>query len=215
MIKLKKNINCLLCNSSTKLFHENKGNKYYRCENCFSIMLDPSNYISKEEEKERYKTHNNDVDDTGYQKFVSPIVEGVKHNYNTNHIGLDYGAGTGPVITSLLEKESYQVKLYDPYFHNEPKNLQKKYDYIICSEVIEHFYNPYNEFKALKDMLNIGGSIFCMTSLYDEDIDFKNWYYKNDETHVFFYHKKALEWIKNEFNFSDLAIDEKLIKLTK
>ncbi|MGO1820189.1 MAG: hypothetical protein ACTH0S_10965 [Senegalia sp. (in: firmicutes)] len=64
-------------------------------------------------------------------------------------------------------------------------------------------------------MLNIGGSIFCMTSLYDEDIDFKNWYYKNDETHVFFYHKKALEWIKNEFNFSDLAIDEKLIKLTK
>ncbi len=178
-------------------------------------MLDPSNYLTNEEEKERYEAHNNDVNDTRYQKFVSPIVEGVKDNYNTNHTGLDYGAGTGPVITSLLEKKGYDVKLYDPFFHNYSENLCKKYDYIICSEVMEHFHNPYYEFKSLTKILNSKGTIFCMTSLYNEDINFENWYYKNDPTHVFFYHKKALEWIKNKFSFSDLQIDGKLIKLIK
>ena len=38
-------------------------------------MLDPLDYVSQEEEKERYKNHNNDVNGPRYQKFVSPIVE--------------------------------------------------------------------------------------------------------------------------------------------
>ncbi|SDK13343.1 Methyltransferase domain-containing protein [Alkalibacterium thalassium] len=178
-------------------------------------MLDPLDYLSQEEEKERYKNHNNDVNDPRYQKFVSPIVEKVRDHYDTNHLGLDYGAGTGPVITSLLEKEGYALRLYDPFFHLYPKKLSIKYDYIICSEVIEHFHHPYEEFKSLAEMLKPKGSIFCLTSLYNEEIDFETWYYKNDDTHVFFYHKKALEWIRNKFDFSDFFIDGKLIKLTK
>ncbi len=54
-------------------------------------MLDPLDYLSQEEEKERYKNHNNDVNDPRYQKFVSPIVEKVRDHYDTNHLGLDYG----------------------------------------------------------------------------------------------------------------------------
>lgn len=215
VIELTRSLKCLLCNFKTKLFYEDKNKKYFKCENCFSIMLDPFNYLTSKEEKERYKTHNNDINDISYQKFVSPIVESVKENYDVNHIGLDYGSGTGPVITSLLEKEGYDVKLYDPFFHRYPENLCKKYDYIICSEVVEHFHHPYDEFNSLNEMLNPKGIIFCMTSTYDENIDFKNWYYKNDPTHVFFYHKKALEWIKKKFGFSDLRIDGKLIKLIK
>ena len=136
-------------------------------------MLDPLDYLSQEEEKERYKNHNNDVNDPRYQKFVSPIVEKVRDHYDTNHLGLDYGAGTGPVITSLLEKEGYALRLYDPFFHLYPKNLSIKYDYIICSEVIEHFHHPYEEFKSLAEMLKQKGSIFCLTSLYNEEIDFE------------------------------------------
>lgn len=206
---------CLLCSHKTKLFYEFRNNNYYQCQGCSSLMLDPANYPSWEEEKEIYKTHNNDVKDIRYQNFVSPIVEAVKSSYNKNHKGLDFGAGTGPVITSLLEKEVYEINLYDPFFHFYPENLQKKYDYIICCEVIEHFHNPYDEFRKLTNMLSSKGSIFCMTSLYDESINFKNWNYKNDETHVFFYHKKALEWIKKEFAFSKLEIEGKLIKLRK
>lgn len=210
-----KNINCLLCNSNTSFFYEKRNKTYYKCEKCSSIMLDPLDHVSLEEEKERYETHNNDIEDISYQNFVSPIVESIKKTYNTGHIGLDYGAGPGPVVKSLLEKEGYNIKLYDPYFHYYPKNLYDKYDFIILSEVIEHFNNPYKEFLKLSNLLKKGGALVCMTSIYDEGIDFDKWSYKNDKTHVFFYHKKALEWIKAEFKFSNLEVDGKLIKLSK
>lgn len=110
MIKLIDSLKCILCNSNTNLFYTNKNKKYYKCEYCSSINLDPHTLIN---------------------------------------------------------------------------------------------------------MLNSKGSLFCMTSIYDESIDFDRWNYKNDQTHVFFYHRKALEWIKNEFNFSKLEIGHKLIKLIK
>lgn len=215
MTKGKKTSTCLLCDGQTKLFYQSKSKHYYKCENCLALMLDPGDYLNSQEEKERYETHNNDIDDIRYQSFVSPIVESVRASYGTNHLGLDYGAGTGPVITSLLEKEGYQLKLYDPYFHYYPENLLKKYDYIVCCEVIEHFHKPYKEFASLSNMLKPGGAIFSMTEIYNEEIDFKTWYYKNDDTHVFFYHKKSLEWIKKEFGFAHLEIEGRLIKLKK
>ncbi len=207
--------NCLLCNSEVYLFYKELNKHYFKCKNCHSIMLNPTDYISNDEEKSRYETHNNDVDDVRYQQFVSPIVNGVIANYNNNHLGLDFGAGTGPVITSELKKAGYNLNLYDPYFHNYPENLKINYDYIVCCEVMEHFYNPYVEFKKLSKMLNPKGSIFCMTEIYDETIDFANWYYKNDDTHVFFYHKKAIQWIKLEFDFKTVDINKRLIKFSK
>lgn len=206
---------CPLCQSKGQEFQEYRNRQYYRCEKCSSIFLDPSDYLSKQGEKDRYETHNNDVEDKGYQKFVSPIVEKVKEDYLPNHKGLDYGAGTGPVIASVLEKEGYQINLFDPYFHNHPENLKMSYDYIVCCEVMEHFYQPYQEFESLYDLLKPGGTLYCMTSLYHEDIDFKGWHYKDDITHVFTYHKKAIEWIKNEFGFSQVEIDGRLIQFKK
>jgi hypothetical protein len=50
-----------------------------------------------------------------------------------------------------------------------------------------------------------------MTDIYNENIDFHKWYYKNDLTHVFIYHKKTIEWIKNNIGFDDVFIDERLI----
>ena len=208
-------LKCLLCDFDTKIFYKEKNREFYKCDNCFSIMLNPINYISNKDEKERYETHNNDVDDIRYQNFVSPIVKSVKKDYKPSHIGLDFGAGTGPVITSLLEKEGYKLNLYDPYFHNYPKNLNKKYDFIVCCEVIEHFYNPFEEFKLMSEILNSNGRLYCMTSLYDESINFEDWYYKNDETHVFFYHKKALEWICAKFEFAKVKISDRLIIFSK
>lgn len=203
--------NCLLCNGEVDLFYKEVNKHYYKCKNCNSVMLDPADYISGEKEKMRYQTHNNDIKDVRYQKFVSPIVDSVKTKYDTSHLGLDFGAGTGPVITSELEKLGYKLNLYDPYFHNYPDNLKINYDYIVVCEVMEHFYNPYAEFEKLSKMLNAEGSIFCMTEIYDDSIDFASWYYKNDDTHVFLYHKKAIEWIKSEFKFSKAKIDKRLI----
>lgn len=209
-------IRCTLCDSRAALFYKFKekrlkGKKYFKCTYCSSIFLDPKNYPTRENEKNRYEEHNNDVEDPGYQNFVAPIVNEITQHFSENHAGLDFGAGPGPVITKLLQDQGYNVELYDPFFWNNPKALKSKYDYIACCEVIEHFHRPQKEFKLLRSLLKPGGILYCMTQLYSEEIDFSSWYYKNDPTHVFFYHGDALEWIQTHFNFSKLVIKDRLI----
>lgn len=202
---------CSLCEGDTEKFKYCRKREYIKCKNCQSVMLDSDYYISLEKEKERYKKHNNDVNDKKYQAFVSPIVDSILNDYDKNHRGLDFGAGTGPVITKLLRDKGYGIQIYDPFFANDKKKLEEKYDYIVCCEVVEHFHNPKKEFKKLKYMLKQGGSLYIMTSIYKDGIDFESWNYKNDSTHVFFYHKKALEYIKKVYGFSEMIIKKDMI----
>lgn len=204
-------MDCILCGSDIELFEVWRENKYYSCNNCKSIMLNPRNYISNKKEKERYEKHDNDVEDKGYQDFVYPIVKEVLNSYEKYHKGLDFGAGTGPVTTKLLKDEGYDIRIYDPFFANYPERLKEQYDYIVCCEVIEHFHNPIEEFKLLKSLLKPDGSLYIKTEIYSEDIDFKSWSYKNDITHVFFYHRKALEWIKVKCRYSNLKVEKNII----
>lgn len=169
--------------------------------------------LNADREKARYETHNNDVNNPGYQKFVEPIVSAVLSDFSPEQRGLDFGAGPGPVISSLLQKRDYNIVQYDPFFANNPELLQEKYDYIVCCEVIEHFYHPADEFRRLHDLLTGGGKLFCMTMLYDDQIDFTKWFYKNDETHVFFYRAQTLAWIEKNLGFCVLRVKDRLIEM--
>ncbi len=173
--------------------------------------MDPVHYLSAEAEKNRYLEHNNNPADSGYRQFVSPIVDKVKSCFNPGHKGLDFGAGTGQVVAKMLQENGYSVAIYDPFFCDCPERLALKYDYVICCEVIEHFCFPGKEFLLLKKLLNPGGMVLCMTDLYSEKIDFPKWYYKNDPTHVFFYHRATLQWIKKHYGFPGIEINGRLI----
>ncbi|MBN2764749.1 MAG: class I SAM-dependent methyltransferase [Paludibacteraceae bacterium] len=162
-------------------------------------------------EKVRYQEHLNDVNDLRYQQFVNPIVEKVFTHFSKDHAGLDFGAGTAPVISKLLADKAYQIVQYDPFFHYAPQLLYGHYDYIVSCEVIEHFHAPAKEFQILKNMLKPGGKLICMTNIYKQSIDFKSWYYKDDPTHVFFYQQDTLAYIKERYGFSDLSIEHNLI----
>lgn len=175
------------------------------------MFVDPEYILDNADEKMRYEEHDNDVNHPGFQKFVSPITSAITENYKTEHSGLDFGAGTGPVITKVLTDNKYQITPYDPFFHKYPERLNTTYDYIACCEVIEHFHDPYKEFKLLKSLLKKGGTLYCMTHIYDEHTPLKNWYYLNDPTHVFIYHKNTIAWITESIGFSKVTIDRKLI----
>ena len=203
---------CPLCSSKGNVFFQSK-DTYYKCPTCEGIFVDENNRPNLESERNRYEVHENDVNDEGYQKFVLPITSSVMRDFKSDDKGLDFGAGTGPVLSKILQDNKYSIKQYDPFFHIYPELLEQQYDYIASCEVIEHFYNPYKEFKLLKSMLKEGSKLYLMTAVYNEGVDFASWYYKNDPTHVFFYSKKTFEWIKNEFGFSDLEINKKLIIL--
>ena len=202
---------CTLCGEDAFLFKTYREKKYYSCAHCRAVVLHPDYYPSPEDEKKRYLEHNNDVDDLRCQKFVDPLVREVKRSFSADHRGLDFGAGTGPVITKLLRESGYNIKLYDPYFWNEPERLEETYDYIAACEVIEHFVKPYEEFKLLKSLLNNNGKLFCKTSIFSYDMNFEEWKYKDDFTHLFFYNTDTLKWIEKTFDFSGLTITEELI----
>lgn len=202
---------CPLCSSKSDFFYEADEKTYNKCSCCKAIFLLPELYLSAQKEKEHYQKHNNDVFDVNYQKFVSPISDYVLSNRSINDEGLDFGAGTGPVISKLLSDKSFSIHQYDPFFHTQKDLLNNTYNYIVCCEVIEHFHFPYKEFELMHKLLRPGGDLLCMTEIYNETINFERWYYKNDPTHVFIFQKATLEWIKDHFNFKELKISNRLI----
>ena len=65
----------------------------------------------------------------------------------------------------------------------------------MCTETAEHFYEPNKEFMRLDSLLEKGGWLGVMTNFYNDSIDFEDWYYRKDPTHVVFYTEQTLEVI--------------------
>ena len=206
---------CTLCSEEAKLFYSGKNGEYFACPQCKGIFLSPNNFPAPAEEKERYEKHNNDIEDAGYQNSVAPIVNEVLRSFSPQDRGLDFGCGRDSVIKHLLQKEGFTIDLYDPLFKNDQAVLFNKYDFISCNEVMEHFHHPDKEFKLLSPLLKPGGKLYCTTDLYKDDTDFEHWYYKNDKTHVFFYHTDTILYIKENLGFDDYRIENRLITFNK
>jgi len=207
--------NCPLCETSSIYYATFKERHYLKCINCFSLFLSEDCRLNESDEKNRYLEHDNDINDEGYRKFVSPLTNHVLKKYKMDSLGLDYGAGTGPVISTVLNESGYSINGYDPYFSPDETVLNQKYDYITCCEVIEHFYYPKKEFIKLKNLLKDNGELICKTDLYDETIDFNNWYYKNDPTHVFFYSINTFKWIQKNIGFNKVSIEGRVVIFEK
>lgn len=182
---------------------------------CESIFRCKEYFLPAEEEKLRYENHNNDVRDSWYQAFVAPLVNKILINHKAADIWLDFWAGTWPVISYILWQKWFELKLYDPFFHNHHGLLKQKYDFIIACEVIEHFHNPREEFTLLYNLLKPQGKLYLMTDLYNHEVDFSSWYYKNDPTHVFFYTEKSFLWMKDYWQWKSLFQEKKCIIFEK
>jgi len=208
-------MNCPLCQHSTEVFYMHRHKHYYFCTNCFSISLCKQQRLAPEYEKQHYTHHVNNVEDPSYQQFVSPITSQIVEDFDKFSTGLDFGCGTGPVIQHVLQKEGFKVDLYDHYFYPNTEVFNNKYDFIVASEVVEHFYYPDKEFSRLHQMLKPGGKLYIMTELFSEKKCFDEWYYKNDPTHVFFYNKKTMQWISKKFGFHQVENNKRLTVFTK
>ncbi|CAN5174587.1 class I SAM-dependent methyltransferase [soil metagenome] len=204
-------MNCRLCKSTAISFYTGRFGEYFDCPRCRGVFLAPEDHLNAADERARYEIHNNNVDDAGYQNFVKPIVDTVLSSFTTGKKGLDFGCGTGPVISYLLSKEGYSVDLYDPIFSNETLVFRNRYDFIVCCEVIEHFRHPGREFLKLQQLLEPGGKLVCMTQLLADSIDFDNWTYKDDPTHIFFYRSETISYIQRHFGFESSTIEDRLI----
>ena len=67
---------CRVCNNlSTETVGQNRQRIFCYCHRCGLISVPQQYWISVEEEKKRYKQHNNTPENEGYVKFLEQIVD--------------------------------------------------------------------------------------------------------------------------------------------
>lgn len=206
---------CPLCGFSNNPYIIIKQKVYFDCIECKGIYLSPKNFLDDESEKNIYLKHVNDINDFKYQAFTKPIWSTIEQYFSKcDSLGLDYGSGTGPVISHVLKRKGFNVKQYDPYFANQPELLNLTYDYIFSCEVVEHFHSPFHEFQRFKEMLSKDGLLLIMTDIYRGGglNEFQHWYYRHDPTHVFFYRESTFQYIQKKFGFSKMEIKDRLTR---
>ena len=193
---MKKNINCPLCNLTENYkFHTDKWREYYRCENCDLTFVPPVFYLTADEEKSRYDTHQNSPDDFGYRKFLSRMFIPLKDRIKSDSVGLDFGSGPGPTLSVMFQEAGYKMNIYDIFYANDKAIMNQKYDFITCTEVVEHLHNPMQEFKLFWDILKVNGYLGIMTKLTLDIRAFQKWHYIRDLTHVCFFSKQTFIWL--------------------
>tara|TARA_Y100000590_G_scaffold396873_1_gene477935 strand:+ start:3331 stop:3996 length:666 start_codon:yes stop_codon:yes gene_type:complete len=206
---------CRLCgedNVSTFFIDNHNGGKiFFRCTNCKLIFVQQEWLPDPTVEKDRYLSHNNDLDDPAYQAFLSKLWNPLEKLLEKGNTGLDYGAGPGPALMQMMSRAGYLVEMYDPFFANDKHVLDKTYDFIVCTETAEHFHNPSNEFNRFDQMLKHTGVLGVMTSFTDNISSFGDWYYRRDPTHVSFYSNHTMYWIASKMNWRIELIEDNIV----
>jgi SAM-dependent methyltransferase len=191
---------CPLCqNPHHSHFHSDKYRRYYQCSICKLVFVPPQYHLSSIEEKKIYDLHQNSLTDQGYLQFLNRFIEPLKERLNKNATGLDFGSGPTPVLATLLKSAGYDMEIYDIYYARNENVFEKHYDFICCTEVIEHLQHPKVIIEKLLDLLTPKGVLGIMTKRVINAERFANWHYKNDPTHICFFSTETFEWIAEKY----------------
>ncbi len=196
------NETCPLCKAiKTSFFYRDRYRTYFRCMNCALIFVSRGDLLPPDQEKARYDLHQNNPEDEGYHQFLNQFVQPLLKwiGYPPQH-GLDFGSGPGPVLGLILEKQGFKMSLYDPYYSPDPAVLDNSYDFVTCTETIEHFNNPDKDWGLLLSLLKPGAWLGIMTQLVEDPQDFPRMHYINDRTHVSFFSRHTFQYLADRDN---------------
>lgn len=174
---------------------------YLRCEVCEATIMAPESRLPEDEERRVYELHDNHPDDPGYRRFLSKVMDPLLPKLPAGARGLDYGCGPGPALAAMFAGAGFEMSLYDPYFYPDPATLEHRYDFITCTEVVEHLHRPADVFRQLHSLLEPGGWLGIMTCFQTDDSRFDHWHYRRDPTHVVFYRQSTFEWLAEYYGW--------------
>ncbi|MFT7337969.1 MAG: SAM-dependent methyltransferase [Marinobacter maritimus] len=183
-------------------FRSVEGWEYLRCPHCEATLMAQANWLAPDEERAVYDLHDNRPEDPGYRAFLEKLALPLLDRIPPGASGLDFGCGPGPALADMLQDAGMEVVLYDPFFYPSQSALNHQYDFITCTEVVEHLHHPAKVFGQLDGLLKPGGWLGVMTCFQTSDDRFDNWHYRRDPTHVVFYREVTLALIAERWGWT-------------
>jgi cyclopropane fatty-acyl-phospholipid synthase-like methyltransferase len=206
------NETCPLCSSADiHGFYSDKTREYLRCGVCSLIFVPAMYFLSEQEEKQRYDTHQNSPEDQNYRKFLDRTFLSMQKMLSPGSCGLDFGSGPGPTLSVMFQEAGHTVSIYDRFYAQDPSVFQKEYDFITATEVLEHLHRPQEELDRLWACLKQDGKLGIMTKLFADGEDFSSWYYKNDPTHIRFFSELTFRWLAHKWQAEIDLIDKDVV----
>lgn len=206
---------CPLCYQTTSAFFADRLRTYHECSCCRLIFADPASHVSPEREKALYDLHENDPEDAGYRRFLGRLSVPLLARLAPGMAGLDYGSGPGPVLAAMLEDAGMVMSVYDPFYAPDRGPLQRQYDFLTCTEVVEHFRHPAEDWKGMVALVCPGGWLGIMTQLAISRERFTRWQYKNDPSHVSFYSEATFAWLARHYRMDWERLGRDVILMRK
>jgi hypothetical protein len=199
---------CPLCwSDDARSYFQDGRRDYFHCPVCSLVFVPPRQFLPADEEKKRYDLHQNSPEDQDYRRFLSRLFIPLQQLLAPGSSGLDFGSGPAPTLSLMFEEAGHAMTIFDRFYEDVPAALERRYDFITATEVVEHLHHPKKELERLWACLNEGGWLGIMTSHAVPQEDFPLWHYKNDPTHVCFFSPRtfsrlALQW-NAEVTFAD------------
>lgn len=175
----------------------------------------PHQFLSDQDEKSIYDTHENSAEDLGYRRFLDRLFLPLSQCLLPQSCGLDFGSGPGPTLSVMFEEAGHSMKLYDLFYAPDTRVLQQQYDFISASEVVEHLHHPRRELERLWSCLKPNGVLGIMTKRVIDQAAFSHWHYKSDLTHVCFFSIETFEWLANHWQAALTISGNDVVLLTK
>jgi SAM-dependent methyltransferase len=172
-----------------------RAGRFLECSACGLVHRPAEERPSAAGERTHYATHRNDPGDERYRAFLDRLAAPLAARLRPGAEGLDYGCGPGPALAAMLEERGFRMRLFDPFFAPDAGALELTYDFVTCTETVEHFHRPAGEFARLDGLLRPGGILAVMTEPVPEDRPLGEWRYARDPTHVCLYRPRTMEWI--------------------
>lgn len=166
------------------------------------VALNPAFFLEPEREKAEYDLHRNDPADPRYRAFLARSLDEVVRRVAPPARGLDFGCGPGPALAAMVREAGYVVDLYDPFYADDRAVFERRYAFITCTEVVEHFAHPRRELERLWRMLEPGAPLVIQTGRVLDDARFRTWRYRQDPTHIRFFARESFVWLAAQWDAS-------------
>jgi SAM-dependent methyltransferase len=192
---------CRLCFEDARLFTSVDDVTYLACDHCGLRFMHADHLPDPVAEKGHYDNHENDVRNEDYRQFLSRLAQPLMDALPDGASVLDFGAGPGPALAAMMQDAGYEMTIYDPFYNDDHSSLERSYDAVTATEVIEHFHDPRLMFDLLDRLVRPGGWLAVMTMLQHDDDAFAAWHYRRDPTHVAFYREETFTWIAAHYGY--------------